>query len=126
MLVPSAGKMLIEDTRAKPNPATQPSSPAGGDMRGATAFRWQKEMRYDDSSRQATMTGGVKVVHDGINDPTGQQHFELNADQIAAEIERKATTQPAHGEKSDATLYSSRGRCISRRNARITTRTRTG
>jgi len=99
MDVPSAGTMLIEDTRGKGGPTT---APAGDDMRGATAFKWTKAMRYDDAAHQAKMTGGVRIVHDGADDPTGQQHFELNSDEVQADMEPHAATQPAGAEKADA------------------------
>jgi hypothetical protein len=105
MDVPSAGRLLLEDNRARfGEAATAPAtnSAVGGDMRGATGFRWQKQLHYDDAQRQAKMIGSVKIVHEALNDPKGERGFEANADEVDAELEPPPATKAGDDSKTDS------------------------
>jgi hypothetical protein len=67
-------------------------------MHGATAFAWQKELRYEELKRRATMTGGVRIIHQSSDLSQG---FELDAENVAADLEDAApqttsTTKPSN------------------------------
>ncbi|MBC8107845.1 MAG: hypothetical protein H7Z14_14750 [Anaerolineae bacterium] len=88
MIVPVPGRMLYEDQRgATTKPAdVKTNNRAPGDklnLRGATAFEWQKELIYDDAARQATMSGDVDVVHRGAADSTS---YRMRAQRIVANL----------------------------------------
>jgi hypothetical protein len=95
MIVPDPGRLLVQDNRPQPKTPGQPdtgspSAPGGG--RGATAFRWDNRLTYDDSIGRVTMTGNVLVVHEAPN----SDRYELHAQTVAADLDRsKPATQPA-------------------------------
>jgi len=95
MIVPDPGRLLVQDNRPQPKTAGQPdtgspSAPGGG--RGATAFRWDDRLTYDDSIGRVTMTGNVLVVHEAPN----SDRYELHAQTVAADLDRsKPATRPA-------------------------------
>jgi hypothetical protein len=102
--VPVPGTMLVEDYRPQAaHQAADDSSPLGtAGSRGATAFKWQKSMIYDDSTHQAVMEKDVVVNHvDNINKDNS---MHLTADTVIADLESApptliaktaATTKPA-------------------------------
>ena len=100
MVVPVAGRMLYEDRRGGPatapaQPATAPAQQANNsqlNLRGATAFEWQKDFIYDDAAHQATMSGDVDVVHKGTG-PTDS--YRMHAQRVVAEMMPSAATNPS-------------------------------
>lgn len=98
MVVPVAGRMLYEDRRGaatKPADPTAANSPPGAKMnlRGASAFEWKKDFIYDDTSRQATMSGDVDIVHRGAGDADS---YRMHAQRVVAEL------MPADAPAADA------------------------
>jgi hypothetical protein len=98
LLVPAAGKILLEDTR---QPVTQPTTNNTAEqpsLRGATGVVWQRELRYDDAQRRAKIIGDIRVVHQTSEDPKDEQNFELTCDELDADLESAPagpTTAPA-------------------------------
>jgi hypothetical protein len=100
MIVPDPGRLLVQDNRPQPTKAAgqpgavqpdggSPSAPGGG--RGATAFRWDDRLTYDDSIGRVTMSGNVLVVHEAPD----AERYELHARTVAADLDRsKPTTKP--------------------------------
>jgi hypothetical protein len=78
-VVPGAGRMLYQDY-VQADATDDPASPSA---RGDTAFAWSREMRFDELSHQATMSGDVKIVHQPENK---EDRFTLNADEVVAEL----------------------------------------
>jgi hypothetical protein len=111
MVVPVAGRMLYEDNRGSgaTAPTTQPADKKFN-LRGATAFEWQRDFIYDDEKRQATMSGDVDVVHRGTSVAgaagaagaaaaagAANDNYRLHAQRVVAELmpsSDKSTTQP--------------------------------
>jgi hypothetical protein len=90
--VPVPGTMLVEDYRPQAaHQAADDSSPLGtAGSRGATAFKWQKSMVYDDSTHQAVMEKDVIVNHmDNINKDNS---MHLTADTVIADLESAPPT----------------------------------
>jgi hypothetical protein len=107
MVIDKPGRMLFQQdplagtTQPSTTPAANPGKSAAGDLsnlRGATAFEWQKEFRYDEAKLQAKMTGDVRIVHQA-SDLSGPS-YELDAGVVTADLEQRptdelvATTQP--------------------------------
>ncbi len=93
--VPSAGRMLVQDTRDRDASSESQDQPLG-DFRGATAFQWSKDLVLDQSANQMTMAGSVLIVHQNQSNST--QSFRLEAQQVVADLlpaERPATTAPS-------------------------------
>jgi hypothetical protein len=84
LLVPGPGRMLVEDNRKDATAATQPALLGGGNLRGATAFEWQRELTYDETAGHLEMNGDTRVVHKGGDDAP----FEVFADSLSADIAR--------------------------------------
>jgi len=126
LIVPGAGTMIYRDHRPAPRPATQPAAgvaakpavaaagrpatrPGGGggnndpQARGATAFRWNDSLVYDQALRTATLTGAVVIVH---QPDTAEPRVQVNSEQAIARFEPKPSTrpanQPAKGDRDDA------------------------
>ncbi|HEY7087199.1 MAG TPA: hypothetical protein VH518_03860 [Tepidisphaeraceae bacterium] len=118
MTVPAAGRMLYQDLRATTRPTSAPSSEpavataAGttgatttatisplGDMSGATAFRWDKQLNFDQKSMRAEMTGNVVIVHD--DEKQKSEPYRLNAEKVSADFEREADKSDASSQKHD-------------------------
>jgi hypothetical protein len=90
-VVPSAGQMLMEDESKSSSTQATDSAATGGDMRGPTAFSWQRELRYDEAGRRMTMSGDVHIVHDSGGD---SKPFTLNCQTVIADLEPASTTEP--------------------------------
>jgi hypothetical protein len=114
MLIPAPGKMTLEtQAAATTQPDAQQKSDELGSLRGVTQFQWDKELRYDEPTRRANMTGNVHVTHAGAaaagsttnpasppNVASPADAFDLVADELVAElepaaVERPSTTAPA-------------------------------
>jgi hypothetical protein len=77
--------MLYEDQRRSSDDRAR-VAPAGDEklnLRGATAFDWKKDFIYDDSTRRATMSGEVDVVHRGGE---GSADYRMRAERLIAEL----------------------------------------
>jgi lipopolysaccharide export system protein LptA len=84
LLVPAAGQMLVRDHRP---PAPNDKSKSSDDTaaiggRGATAFKWNKQLLYNEDARRADLTGDVLIVHQG--DDAKEEPARLTADQVTA------------------------------------------
>lgn len=88
--VPCPGRMLVQDTRQA---VAAQSNRLLSDFRGATAFQWEKELIFDQSADQMTMSGSVLIVHQ--DQYKTSQSFRLEAAQVIADLlpnaERPAT-----------------------------------
>jgi len=84
LIIPGAGRMLVEDNRGSSTPATNPTLLGDASMRGATAFEWQRELTYDEPGGRVEFAGSVRVVHQG----SGEAPFEVTADTMSADIAR--------------------------------------
>ncbi len=98
VVIPVAGRMLVEDHRPQPS-ATQPlaspaaaSTPGMGDSRGTTAFQWTRRMTYDDSTQLVIMEGADsvveadKVIIDHRDDVPNPEPLRLAARQVITTI----------------------------------------
>jgi lipopolysaccharide export system protein LptA len=98
LLVPAAGKMLVEDHRKPPaapdNREAAAQQPAAA--RGTTAFQWNKQLTFDQMRHEATMKGDVVIVHEP-QAGTSERGFQMQAQQVTAELApaEAASTQPA-------------------------------
>jgi lipopolysaccharide export system protein LptA len=83
--VPVPGTMLVEDYTKPEAEKADTSSPTGGaSSRGATAFKWQKTMIYDDSTHRSIMDGDVIIDHlDDLNKDNG---MHMTADTVIADL----------------------------------------
>jgi len=101
LLVPSAGVMLVRDHRPPTPGASREEDQSGlGTGRGATAFKWTRQMIYNEDARQSVMNGDVMVVH--VSDDAKDLPVQLNSDQLTANFQpaagkKQTTTQPAEG-----------------------------
>jgi hypothetical protein len=106
MIIPVAGRMIVEDHVAgkdKATEATQAKGAMGGGAaeapRGSTAFQWSKSFTYDDATRLAVMTGledrPVIVAH--RDDSEQARTFHLTGQVVTAEMEEVVvpSTRPA-------------------------------
>jgi hypothetical protein len=86
MVVPAPGRMLYEDLRSTSQsaPTTGPAAPLG-DMSGATAFQWDRELIYDQNENQAQLLGNVLIVHQPL-DEKGEP-FRLDSQQVTVDFE---------------------------------------
>jgi hypothetical protein len=91
-IVPVPGQMLVRDHRppapALPAKAAAPAAPQAGDpgsSRGATAFRWSKQLTYDEATNTAVFTGDVFIVHQ--DDDSKEEPARLKADKVVAVFE---------------------------------------
>jgi hypothetical protein len=114
--VPSAGRMLYEDRRSTTQPSTAPTTAASaplGDLSGATAFQWAKQLTYDQNINRAEMLGDVLIVHQETSG--GGEPFRLEAQKVAADLEPpskekdKSTTKPTESGQKIKMLRASDG-----------------
>ncbi len=101
-IVPGPGQMLVRDHRppaAAAPPSTRPGqggkAPAAppaqanagdpGSSRGATAFKWSRQLTYDEATNTAVFTGDVLIVHQ--DDDSKEEPARLRADQVVAVFE---------------------------------------
>lgn len=90
-IIPSAGRMLFEERTPTTQPTTAPTSPFGN-MKGATAFQWQKQLTFDQSTGRADMNGDVIIVHG--DDEKAQDYFKLLSDDVITEFDQDKSTGP--------------------------------
>jgi hypothetical protein len=98
LLALGPGTMISRDHRP---PATRPAKgqtpadpPPPDQARGATAFRWEKGMTYDQPTRKSTMLGNVLIVHQA--DEPQAEPVRVNGERVEAFFEPKPqpATQP--------------------------------
>jgi hypothetical protein len=99
--VPGPGQMLFEDRRPA---TTRPSGGAAGvdpgnlsDLRGTTAVKWEKSLVYDEGQHQATLVGGVAIVHEGdttVQGTPAEKPIRLDGDRVTAEFDPAAGAAP--------------------------------
>lgn len=83
-VVPSGGQLLVrDDMPADAKPAEVPQAPFA-ELRGATAFQWQKELVFDEAQNRATMSDNVVIVHQDPGDNAAQ--FRLLANEVVADL----------------------------------------
>jgi lipopolysaccharide export system protein LptA len=97
IIVPEAGRMLLDDRTSTTQPTTAPAAGLGN-LRGATAFQWSDKLTYDQSASKAEMSGDVVIVHQ--DNAANGQPFQLRAPHVAAEFEPRPqgaapATQPS-------------------------------
>lgn len=114
LVVPGAGRLLVEDRREDcedPDAATepalgeQPGTPRGllgSDTRGRTLFTWQDGLSMEQASGLIDMTGGVTMLHRGLGDAPLE---ELECDRLTAAV--RWTEPPG------ASVRSARGELLS-------------
>jgi hypothetical protein len=95
LTIPQAGQMLFMDNRpaaATPSAVEAAKDPMG--IRGNTAFRWKKNLVYDELARVVTLNGDVRISRENAG---ADDKMTLDADTVVAEIEPPAAdaTQPA-------------------------------
>jgi hypothetical protein len=96
LLVPQAGKMLVEDHRPAAAADDPNANPVTG--RGVTAFKWDKELYYDEAKRTAEISGGVVIVH--RDDGPKPNPIHIDADTATAEFQ---ASNPDENQSDDAT-----------------------
>ncbi|HZK80098.1 MAG TPA: hypothetical protein VFC46_03505, partial [Humisphaera sp.] len=100
---PSAGQMFMGDHRppVKPKAGAKKADDDDSSNRGDTAFKWQRQLVYSESKRNAVMTGDVIIVHQPDGKEAAQGPVRINADQVTAwfdpiKPEVKSTAKPPH------------------------------
>jgi len=111
-IVPVPGQMLVRDHRPPAPPAAPPAphstssgqagkapgnAPAAppaqasagdsGSSRGATAFKWSKQLTFDEATNTAVFTGDVFIVHQ--DDDAKEEPARLRADKVVAVFEAR-------------------------------------
>lgn len=102
LLVPQAGRMLVEDHQPASASTTSPSA------RGNTAFSWSKSFSFDQSAHQAVLLGDVRIVHQPDADNASAIPFSLFAQRITAEFSPTRPTRPPSGAPSQPLLQLTR------------------
>ncbi|MGF1633539.1 MAG: hypothetical protein ACFCVE_06790, partial [Phycisphaerae bacterium] len=115
VVVPVPGRLLYQDNRppeqpdpadanaveadgaAAAPPAVAPGvAPGGlGNLRGATAVQWGDSLVYDEPARQAELTGGVRMAHEGIGD--NARRLNLSAGRVKLTFLPAETDAPGEG-----------------------------
>lgn len=90
IVIPSAGRMLVEDRRpAEPSPDGRGAGAFGlGSARGATAFQWSDKLTFAAGQDRVDMAGDVLVVHRPDGDEA--REVRVQADTVAAELAASA------------------------------------
>jgi hypothetical protein len=96
LLVPQAGRMLVEDHRPAAAGDDPNSNPVTG--RGVTAFKWDKELYYDEAKRTAEISGGVVIVH--RDDGPKPNPIHIDADTASAEFQPSNPDDPQSDDAS--------------------------
>jgi hypothetical protein len=90
LLVPGPGNAALYDARAvaeaaQANAADESGAPAPGQIRGATLFRWDGQLRGDSAAGTLVMKRGVEMVHKPL-DPT-RPELLLVCEQLQTRVE---------------------------------------
>jgi hypothetical protein len=97
LTIPQAGRMLFEDHRA---PAAQPTAQAAAKdpfgIRGATAFKWDDSLTYDEAASRITLLGKVVIARQ-LKPGEADEPLQLSSDKVIADLESApgSTTRPA-------------------------------
>jgi hypothetical protein len=99
--LPGPGRMLFDDRRPRDEASassTQPSTGPTAEMlargfSGATAFKWDEGLAFDENSGVATMSGNVLIVHQDRFDP--RFNFHMTCRTVSAELAKDPATRPS-------------------------------
>jgi lipopolysaccharide export system protein LptA len=92
LIAPGPGTMIYRDHRPATRPADGSAPP--DQARGATAFRWDKGMTYDQPKRLAVMDGNVLIVNQP--DQPDAEPVRVNGDRVEATFEPKPPAPAVH------------------------------
>jgi lipopolysaccharide assembly outer membrane protein LptD (OstA) len=100
--------LFVDRTPDKKKPGAKDAGPAG-QGKGVTAFRWKKELVYDEQEKQIVMTGDVFITHEPQDSATASTKkspgsFDLAAERVTAFVESDKVAQADGGAGSASTF----------------------